>query len=254
MYNSIVGGLAIRGSWTPLLPFTDIFYKVKRCIMKKSRERRICKVDGCNNQHEAKGYCNKHYKKWRRCGDPLFEKYVEYCTIPGCQEKHLANGHCIKHYTRILRYDDPHYTKFMKDVEKHGLAGTPEYSSWSHIIQRCENKNNKRYSRYGGRGIIVCDRWRNSFIAFLEDMGKKPFNSAQIDRIDNDGNYEPGNCRWVTNAQNNRHTSLTKLTMQKVKEIRDKYKKGNISRKELALFYNISRGRICAVINNKAWI
>lgn len=96
---------------------------------------------------------------------------------------------------------------------KHGLSATPEYETWRGMIRRCYRENAPGFKRYGGRGIRVCDRWRvgesgkSGLVCFIEDMGPRPSPEHSIDREDNDGHYEPGNCRWATlseQAQNQR--------------------------------------------------
>lgn len=94
-------------------------------------------------------------------------------------------------------------------MRTHGMTNTPEYSTWCEIIRRTENKACKCYNRYGGRGIKMCDRWRNDFLLFFEDMGKRPSKLHSIERVNNSGNYEASNCVWalsdvqVRNKRNN---------------------------------------------------
>lgn len=108
----------------------------------------------------------------------------------GCLNKETA--------ARLLREGDYSRT--------HSGCGTPEYRAWALIKRRCYNKNDEKYPIYGGRGIIVCDRWKNSFEAFLSDMGKRPSNLHSIDRINTNGDYTPKNCRWATKTQQARNT------------------------------------------------
>ena len=88
---------------------------------------------------------------------------------------------------------------------------SPEYTAWVHMITRCDPKNSSTFPRYAGRRVRVCDRWTASFSNFLEDMGVRPSGSHSLDRIDNDGNYEPGNCRWATTAQQARNKSNNRI-------------------------------------------
>lgn len=94
----------------------------------------------------------------------------------------------------------------------HGMTRTPEYRIWRAMIDRCHYPSCKAYHRYGGRGILVCDRWRNSFENFIADMGKKPSDGHSIDRIKNDRGYEPGNCRWATATEQARNKRSEKTT------------------------------------------
>lgn len=91
----------------------------------------------------------------------------------------------------------------------HGEAlKTKEYATWARMLRRCYNPKDNRYYSHGGRGIEVCDRWRYSYQNFLDDMGRAPSKNHSLDRENNDGNYEPSNCKWSTvEEQNNNRRS-----------------------------------------------
>jgi len=81
----------------------------------------------------------------------------------------------------------------------------PEYFIYKNMMNRCFRSEDRRYNYYGGRGITVCEKWRSSYEAFLKDVGRRPSPKHSIDRIDNDGNYEPGNIRWATKSEQGRN-------------------------------------------------
>lgn len=129
-------------------------------------------------------------------GRRMFKCKCDCGNIRYIMLSHLRNGHttsCGCNHHRLGNV-------------KHGMYYTKEYGSWKSLKSRCFNINDQAYQYYGGRGITVCDRWMNSFENFYKDMGPAPSGEHSIDRIDNDGDYEPNNCRWVTYKEQNRNT------------------------------------------------
>jgi hypothetical protein len=142
---------------------------------------------------------------------------------------------------------------------KHGESRkTPEYNIWCAMRQRCLNPNNDSYEDYGGRGISICEEW-DEYANFLKDMGRRPSPNLTLERIDNDGNYEPGNCKWATYEEQNHNKRKQKvrkdsvLNDAKVYVIKELYKTGNISQRELANMFNYDQGNLSLIISNKIW-
>ena len=89
------------------------------------------------------------------------------------------------------------------------MFNTPEYRTWNNIRTRCTYSTHNSFKNYGARGIRVCKVWSDSFVRFFRDVGLRPSSEHELDRIDNDKDYEPGNVRWVTHAENNLNTRRT---------------------------------------------
>lgn len=144
-----------------------------------------------------------------------FRWYLCRCK---CGNEKITAGYVLRRKTVVSCgcYSIERSTKH--GYAKHG-ARAPEYGIWTGIIKRCENKNSQDFPEYGGRGIVMCKRWRKSFPVFLADMGPRPSRKHSIDRINTNGNYTPSNCRWATPKQqaNNQRRRRTKKELLQYK-------------------------------------
>lgn len=119
---------------------------------------------------------------------------MQHCSVPSCMNKLKCRALCSTHYKQVIKHGGVRSIT----IDLHGDTKSTEYRSWGQMKARCYNKNHHAYMRYGGRGILVCDRWRTSYSHFLADMGRKPNKTYSLDRLSPNGNYEPSNCRWAS--------------------------------------------------------
>jgi hypothetical protein len=146
---------------------------------------------------------------------------------------------CIKKLINFTRSDKPARScgcvaKSGDPSRTHGRSSTATYRIWHHVLQRCRNPNDAAYINYGGRGIKVCDRWLD-FENFLADMGERPSPKHEITRKDNDGNYEPGNVEWSTDAvAQSRNRRKFKKTSSQYRGV-GWWKSGNLWRARITL-------------------
>lgn len=134
----------------------------------------------------------------------------------------------------------------------HGMSGTPEYQAWAKIHVRCGKSTDKSFKHYGGRGIAVCERW-GSFEHFFADMGPRPSSKHSIDRIDVDGDYEPGNCRWATDYQQARNKRDNKLDANLADQVRAAAKARNETQKAIAKRFGVSPSLVSHIHNGRTW-
>lgn len=168
-------------------------------------------------------------------------------TVKAFDQGNLRSGAskscgCLKRDQNVL-------AKFSRT---HGMNKTPEHRAWSSMIQRCTNDKQDSWEDYGGRGIRVCERWIRNFEAFFADMGPRPSPMHTLDRKDANGNYEPGNCRWATRAQQAHTRRSTVLDWDIVDEIRGRHEHGEPNG-SIARRLGIRSTRISAIVSNKAW-
>lgn len=151
------------------------------------------------------------------------------------------------------------YSNIAETLTRHGGSNTPTWKSWASMIDRCTKPKTKCWPNYGGRGITVCDRWRK-FDAFLEDMGWKP-DGTSLDRIDNNGNYEPGNCRWATSieqANNKRNNDVFEYAGERLTipawSRRTGIKPGSLRTRLYKLKWPIERALTQPVVSRRYWL
>lgn len=134
----------------------------------------------------------------------------------------------------------------------HGRSKTRAYSIWKQMKARCKNHKLPCFPDYGGRGIRVCDRWIESFESFISDMGEPPSPSHTIDRKDNNGNYEPRNCRWATRRVQNQNTSRVKINFSIAEKIRE-MNGLKMKHSQIAKALGVSRNTVVGVVHLNAW-
>ncbi len=137
-------------------------------------------------------------------------KYIGCCAL-NCNRPHHGKGFCATHYESVRRSGRPTFPCGEPVADTTPIASKHElYDTWLNMRRRCTQPSNPEYHLYGGRGITVCDEWRN-FWQFVSDMGPRPSTSHSVDRIDNDGPYAAWNCRWATPIEQYLNSRKAKL-------------------------------------------
>ncbi len=134
----------------------------------------------------------------------------------------------------------------------HGRSKEPEHESWCEMKRRCNIPHRKEYPHYGGRGITYDPAWED-FMVFFADMGPRPSKAYTLERKDSNGPYCKQNCIWLLKSLQNRNQRNTKLSMEKVREIRSLYAAGGITQRGLAARFGVAPSSIGFILQNKKW-
>jgi hypothetical protein len=187
-----------------------------------------CQVEDCKNQGKLhrkgyryfpRGFCSTHYKIFVKENRDVIDNdkiRCQKCSVEGCgAPPPYKKEMCDKHYTRNKKHGNANFV----EKRREGQTEHPLYDTYGGMKKRCLNESDKDYFRYGGRGILICERWLgvDGFFNFAEDMGKKP-EGYTLDRKDADGDYAPENCRWAnihTQSGNKRNSVDTGVTFVK---------------------------------------
>jgi hypothetical protein len=173
-----------------------------------------CCIRDCEGKVRTTGFCNHHYSQWERYGHPLADEL-----------SHRRTGHC--------------------------KANDKTYRSWVSMKKRCTDPNSIGWKNYGGRGITICERWQKVYLNFHEDMGECP-DGYTLDRIDNNGNYEPSNCKWSTQLEQSQNKRNIKLTEELVIEAR-KLQADGMSTKELSDRLGVNYQTMYQAVKGLSW-
>jgi hypothetical protein len=201
------------------------YMRLLRTGTEKPREKigkPLCSFCG-KRRVKAKGLCDACYARKLKTGSVEYKNVRGKCSYPGCDNQHQAKGYCWKHYKRVQRNGDAGIINLPKDWGER--VKHPLYQTWCGMRQRCNNQNSKDYKNYGGRGISICEKWED-FWAFVKDVGVKPSKEFTLDRIDCDGNYEPANVKWSTPAQQAQNKTNSVVTKEEARIIKILNSKG----------------------------